>query len=96
MLAPPSLISMALTALESALITGSVRFPGAVNLPAVAVGMLMGGVIMKKVGLSLKTIPRFSVVMLTISTLLCIPLFFMGCPTQKVSEINHYQVGQYG
>ncbi|KAM7410528.1 hypothetical protein PAMA_001795 [Pampus argenteus] len=68
---------------------------GAVNLPAVAVGMLVGGIIMKKAGLSLKTIPRFSVVMLTTSTLLFIPLFFMGCPTQNVSEVNHYQNGRH-
>lgn len=62
---------------------------GAVNLPCVAVGMLVGGMIMKRVGLSLKVIPRFSVVMLTLSVLLCIPLFFMGCPTQKVADVNY-------
>lgn len=65
--------------------------PGALNLPAVAVGMLLGGVIMKRVALTLKTIPRFSVVMLTTSTLLCVPLFFMGCHTHKVTEVNHLQ-----
>ncbi|XP_047443844.1 solute carrier organic anion transporter family member 2A1 isoform X2 [Mugil cephalus] len=67
----------------------SAMLVGAMNLPAVAVGMLLGGVIMKKMGLSLKTIPRFSAVLLTISTLLCVPLFFMGCPTQNVSGVNY-------
>uniref|UniRef100_A0A673XB94 Solute carrier organic anion transporter family member n=1 Tax=Salmo trutta TaxID=8032 RepID=A0A673XB94_SALTR len=62
---------------------------GAVNLPSVAVGMLVGGVIMKRMGLSLKAIPRFSVAMLSISVLLLIPLFFMGCPTQRVEEVNY-------
>ncbi|CAB1323752.1 unnamed protein product [Coregonus sp. 'balchen'] len=62
---------------------------GAVNLPSVAVGMLVGGVIMKRTGLSLKTIPRFSVAMLSISVLLLIPLFFMGCPTQRVAKVNY-------
>ncbi|XP_073332385.1 solute carrier organic anion transporter family member 2A1 [Pagrus major] len=80
----------------SATVAYSSLLVGAINLPAVAVGMLIGGVIMKKAGLSLKTIPRFSVVMLTTSTLLCIPLFFMGCPTRKVSEVNHIQIGPYG
>lgn len=71
-------------------------FAGALNLPAVAVGMLMGGVIMKRVGLTLKTIPRFSVLVLTTSTLLCVPLFFMGCQTHNVTEVNHFQFGQQG
>ncbi|XP_071198406.1 solute carrier organic anion transporter family member 2A1-like [Salvelinus alpinus] len=62
---------------------------GAVNLPSVAVGMLVGGVIMKRKSLSLKAIPRFSVAMLSISVLLLIPLFFMGCPTQRVKEVNY-------
>ncbi|KAI4829344.1 hypothetical protein KUCAC02_023390 [Chaenocephalus aceratus] len=69
---------------------------GAVNLPAVAVGMLMGGVIMKKAGLSLKTIPRFSVAMLTTSTLLFVPLFFMGCPTQMFQSAFNPVCGSDG
>uniref|UniRef100_A0A3Q2Z2M3 Solute carrier organic anion transporter family member n=1 Tax=Hippocampus comes TaxID=109280 RepID=A0A3Q2Z2M3_HIPCM len=72
----------------------STMLVGAMNLPAVAVGMLLGGVIMKRTGMSLKNIPRFSVLMLSISTLMCVPLFFMGCSTHKVSQVNHYQIGQ--
>ncbi|MBN3295552.1 SO2A1 protein, partial [Amia calva] len=61
---------------------------GAINLPSAAVGMLLGGIIMKRMGLSLKVIPRFSIAMLLISILSCIPLFFMGCSTQQVAGIN--------
>ncbi|KAG2463265.1 SO2A1 protein, partial [Polypterus senegalus] len=59
----------------------------AFNLPAAAIGMLLGGIIMKRMALSLKIIPRFSVVVLLISVLLCLPLFFMGCPTQRIAGI---------
>uniref|UniRef100_A0A8C2IV94 Solute carrier organic anion transporter family member n=1 Tax=Cyprinus carpio TaxID=7962 RepID=A0A8C2IV94_CYPCA len=60
---------------------------GALNLPSMAVGMVLGGLIMKRWGLSFRAIPRFSVVMLSISVFCCVPLFFMGCPTQDVAGV---------
>ncbi|XP_041119777.1 solute carrier organic anion transporter family member 2A1-like isoform X2 [Polyodon spathula] len=62
---------------------------GSINLPAVAVGMLLGGIIMKKLTLSLKAIPKFAISMLLSSILLCVPLFFMGCSTQKIAGVSH-------
>ncbi|XP_053317097.1 solute carrier organic anion transporter family member 2A1 isoform X2 [Spea bombifrons] len=57
---------------------------GAVNLPFAALGMLIGGIIMKRYCFTVKIIPRFALGVLFVSVMMCLPIFFMGCPTQKL------------
>ncbi|XP_007908012.1 solute carrier organic anion transporter family member 2A1 [Callorhinchus milii] len=62
---------------------------GSINLPAAAIGMLLGGIIMKRFNFSLAKIPMFTACVLITSFMLSIALFFMGCSTRKIAGINY-------
>uniref|UniRef100_UPI00398E7E30 solute carrier organic anion transporter family member 2A1-like n=1 Tax=Pristiophorus japonicus TaxID=55135 RepID=UPI00398E7E30 len=62
---------------------------GAITLPTAAIGMLLGGFYMKRFNLSLVKIPWSAAYVLIITIVLTIPLFFMGCSTQKIAGINY-------
>ncbi|XP_051874812.1 solute carrier organic anion transporter family member 2A1-like isoform X2 [Pristis pectinata] len=64
---------------------------GSITLPAVAIGMLLGGVYMKHSNLPLVKIPWYTGCVLIISVVLTVPLFFLGCSTQKIAGINYNQ-----
>ncbi|XP_069752621.1 solute carrier organic anion transporter family member 2A1 isoform X6 [Narcine bancroftii] len=59
-----------------------------ITLPAAAIGMLLGGIYMKHSSLALVKIPWYAGCVLFISVSLTVPLFFMGCSTQKIAGIN--------
>ncbi|XP_078065407.1 solute carrier organic anion transporter family member 2A1-like isoform X3 [Mustelus asterias] len=62
---------------------------GSITLPALAIGMVLGGLFMKRFNISLVKIPWYSACVLIIVIILTIPLFFMGCSTQKIAGINY-------
>ncbi|XP_043557629.1 solute carrier organic anion transporter family member 2A1-like isoform X5 [Chiloscyllium plagiosum] len=66
---------------------------GSIMLPAVAVGMILGGLFMKRFHLSLAKIPWCSASILSLVIILNIPLFFLGCSTQKIAGINYSKDG---
>ncbi|XP_076158512.1 solute carrier organic anion transporter family member 2B1 isoform X2 [Alosa pseudoharengus] len=61
---------------------------GGVIIPSATLGIMTGGLIMRRLGLSV----RGSALMCTVSVLVCIifavPLLFLGCPTQSIAGLN--------
>ncbi|KAK2872930.1 hypothetical protein Q8A67_022827 [Cirrhinus molitorella] len=62
---------------------------GGLNIPSAMLGIMAGGVILRKLGLTVKSSAAMCTVAVFISIMFAIPLLFIGCPTQRVSGINY-------
>lgn len=62
-----------------------VFFTGGINIPAAMLGIMAGGVILRKLGLTVKSSAAMCTVAVFVSIMFAIPLLFIGCPEKKVS-----------
>ncbi|XP_016335907.1 solute carrier organic anion transporter family member 2B1-like [Sinocyclocheilus anshuiensis] len=62
---------------------------GGLNIPSAMLGIMAGGVILRKLGLTVRSSAAMCTVAVFVSIMFAIPLLFIGCPTQKVSGINY-------
>ncbi|NXU16670.1 SO2B1 protein, partial [Pardalotus punctatus] len=63
---------------------------GAVNIPGAMVGIVVGGAILKRFQMSLRQCSAMCVLGMLLCLLLAFPLLFLGCPTQKVAGVTHW------
>ncbi|KAG1940330.1 solute carrier organic anion transporter family member 2B1 [Pimephales promelas] len=61
---------------------------GAINIPSAMVGIMAGGVILRKLGLTVRSSAAMCTVAVFVSFMFAIPLLFIGCPTPNISGIN--------
>ncbi|KAI5096822.1 solute carrier organic anion transporter family member 2B1, partial [Silurus meridionalis] len=61
---------------------------GGLNIPSAIMGIIMGGVILRRLSLSVKASAFLCSVALLLSITFAMPLLFLGCSTQNVAVIN--------
>ncbi|XP_077050912.1 solute carrier organic anion transporter family member 2B1 isoform X1 [Siphateles boraxobius] len=61
---------------------------GGINIPSAMLGIMAGGVILRKLGLTVRSSAAMCTVAVFLSIMFAIPLLFIGCPTQNISGIN--------
>ncbi|XP_043077415.1 solute carrier organic anion transporter family member 2B1 [Puntigrus tetrazona] len=68
---------------------------GGLNIPSAMLGIMAGGVILRKLGLTVKSSAAMCTVAVLLSVVFAIPLLFIGCSTQNVSGINYNLSSQH-
>ncbi|NWT96663.1 SO2B1 protein, partial [Urocynchramus pylzowi] len=69
---------------------------GAVNIPGAMVGIVVGGAILKRFQMSLRQCSALCVLGMLLCLLTAFPLLFLGCPTQKVAGVTHWDSSGFG
>ncbi|NWY94908.1 SO2B1 protein, partial [Loxia curvirostra] len=69
---------------------------GAVNIPGAMVGIVVGGAILKRFQMSLRQCSALCVLGMLLCLLTAFPLLFLGCPTQKVAGVTHWDSSGLG
>ncbi len=64
-------------------------FTGGLNIPSAMLGIMAGGVILRKMGLTVRSSAAMCTVAVFVSIMFAIPLLYIGCPTQSVSGVNY-------
>ncbi|KAK9955696.1 hypothetical protein ABG768_015555 [Culter alburnus] len=67
---------------------------GGINIPSAMLGIMAGGVILRRFGLSVRSSALMCTIAVLVSVMFAIPLLFLGCPTQQVSEMNVHDFQQ--
>ncbi|XP_078514716.1 solute carrier organic anion transporter family member 2B1-like [Lissotriton helveticus] len=66
---------------------------GAINIPTAITGIVVGGAVMKKFRMSQKQAGAMCTIVLALCIAIALPIFFLGCPTQKFFAPGHVPVG---
>lgn len=67
---------------------------GGLNIPSAMLGIMAGGVILRKLGLTVRSSAAMCTVAVFVSIMFAIPLLFIGCPTHNVSGVNYHLSSQ--
>ncbi|NXA84902.1 SO2B1 protein, partial [Thryothorus ludovicianus] len=69
---------------------------GAVNIPGAMVGIVVGGAILKRFQMSLRQCSALCILGMLLCLLTAFPLLFLGCPTQRVAGVTHWDSSGFG
>lgn len=64
-------------------------FAGGLNIPSAMLGIMIGGVILRRMNLSVRSSALMCSTVVLLSIFFAIPLLFLGCPTQRIFDINY-------